>query len=469
MINTDTARYEQFLVELKKEYELRFPKSKEAQERAQKWLVDGVSHGARQYAPYAFRVTSASGARAHDIDGHDIVDFWQGHYANILGHNPAIICQALIEDLEAGYGLHTGLIEEREAEYAATLATAIGAEQVRLTTAGTLATMYAIMLARAHTGRKLVLKVSGGWHGANPLALKGVGRNSHGYDHVDSAGVPNSTGDEVLVTPFNDVENLRKLFRSVGDRIACFIFEPRLGAAGFAPATSAFMSAARELTAHYGALLILDEVITGFRFCASGMQRLYGVKPDLTTFGKVIGGGMPISAVAGRTEVMNLVSDKPSVKRVMFNGGTFSSHPLSLLAGQKMLNYLIENENVVYPRLQSLAEELYSGVEKVFAQRGILARCMGRGNDLLRTGSLGAIYFPQQADFVPQNAEDFSDPELCGALVREQALKLGLLLGDVNIVHGLGAISTAHGDAEFNQVYAACDAFAIRLKAAGLI
>lgn len=468
MINTGSARYEQFLAELKKEYELRFPKSKEAQERAQTWLVDGVSHGARQYAPYAFRITSASGARAHDIDGHDIVDFWQGHYANILGHNPALICKTLIGDLEAGYGLHTGLLEEREAEYSSILARAIGAEQVRLTTAGTLATMYAIMLARAHTGRKLVLKVSGGWHGANPLALKGVGRNSHGYDHVDSAGVPNSTGDEVLVTPFNDVDNLRKLFRSVGDRIACFIFEPCLGAAGFAPASNAFMSAARELTTRYGALLILDEVITGFRFCASGLQRLYGVKPDLATFGKVIGGGMPISAVAGRAEVMNLVSDKASAKRVMFNGGTFSSHPLSLLAGQKMLTYLIENEHVIYPRLRALADELYTGIERVFAERGILARCMGRGNDVLHSGSLGAVYFPHNADFIPQNAEDFSDPELSGAPLREQALKLGLLLGDVNIVHGLGAISAAHGSAEFNQVYAACDTFALRLKSAGI-
>lgn len=468
MINTGSARYEQFLAELKKEYELRFPKSKEAQERAQTWLVDGVSHGARQYAPYAFRITSASGARAHDIDGHDIVDFWQGHYANILGHNPALICKTLIGDLEAGYGLHTGLLEEREAEYSSILARAIGAEQVRLTTAGTLATMYAIMLARAHTGRKLVLKVSGGWHGANPLALKGVGRNSHGYDHVDSAGVPNSTGDEVLVTPFNDVDNLRKLFRSVGDRIACFIFEPCLGAAGFAPASNAFMSAARELTTRYGALLILDEVITGFRFCASGLQRLYGVKPDLATFGKVIGGGMPISAVAGRAEVMNLVSDKASAKRVMFNGGTFSSHPLSLRAGQKMLTYLIENEHVIYPRLRALADELYTGIERVFAERGILARCMGRGNDVLHSGSLGAVYFPHNADFIPQNAEDFSDPELSGAPLREQALKLGLLLGDVNIVHGLGAISAAHGSAEFNQVYAACDTFALRLKSAGI-
>jgi glutamate-1-semialdehyde 2,1-aminomutase len=464
----DTLGYEQFLSKLTSEYELRFPKSQVAQEHAQTWLVDGVSHGARQYAPYAFRITSASGSRAQDIDGHSIVDFWQGHYANILGHNPALIRQALIGDLEAGYGLHTGLIEEREANYTATLARVIGAERVRLTTAGTLATMYAIMLARAYTGRKLVLKVSGGWHGANPLALKGVGRNSHGYDHVDSAGVPNSTGDEVLVTPFNDVDNLRKLFRSVGDRIACFIFEPCLGAAGFAPASSAFMKEARELTAHYGALLILDEVITGFRFCAAGLQRLYGIKPDLATYGKVIGGGMPISAVAGRAEVMNLVSDKAISKRVMFNGGTFSSLPLSLLAGQKMLSYLIENENTVYPRLQVLAGELYTGIEKVFSQRGVLARCMGRGNDVFHNGSLGAIYFPRSIDFMPQNAEDFSDPELSGALLREQALKLGLLLGDVNIVHGLGAISTAHNSTDFNQVYAACDAFALRLKAAGL-
>ena len=464
----NNPRYDVLLAQLKQEYQGQNPNSRLAYERALLSLVDGGSHGARQWAPFAFRVRSAQGARVTDIDGHTIVDFWQGHYANILGHNPPLITQALAAELDKGYGLHTGLLDEQEALFASVLATAVGADQVRLTTAGTLATMYAIMLSRAFTGRKLVLKISGGWHGANPLALKGVGRSNQGYDHVDSAGVPNSTGDEVLVTPFNDVDNLRKLFRSLGDRIACFIFEPCLGSAGFAPASTEFMQVARELTAQYGALLILDEVITGFRFCPSGMHTLYGVKPDLATYGKIIGGGMPISAVAGCDEVMCLVSDQAGERRVMFNGGTFSSHPLSMLAGLTMIEHLRANADTLYPQLRANAAELMTGIEKVFAERDILAQCAGLRVPEALQGSLGAIYFPQQAGFIPHNAEEFNDPLLAGASLREQALKLGLLLGGVNIVHGMGSVSLAHRRADFEQVYAACDAFAQRLKAAGI-
>ncbi len=465
----EMVHYDEFYEKLKAEYEQQFPLAKLAQERAQRCLIDGGSHAARQWPPYAFRARSAHGARVEDIDGHSIVDFWQGHYANILGHNPPLITQVLVEDLQRGDGLHTGLLEELEAEYVAVLAKAVGAEQVRLTTAGTLATMYAIMLARAFTNRKIVLKISGGWHGANPLALKGVGPNGHGYDHVDSAGVPNSTETEVLVTPFNDPDNLRKIFRSAGDRIACFIFEPCLGSAGFAPASMEFMQAARELTAQYGALLILDEVITGFRFCASGAQRLYGVSPDLSTYGKIIGGGMPISAVAGRADVMGLASGQAGPRRVMFNGGTFSSHPLSMRAGLTMIRYLCDNEGTVYPQLKTSAQALFEGIERVFTQNGILARCMGWRNPEFLKGSLGAIYFPSKADFIPQNAEEFGDAVLAGAPLREKALKLGMLLNGVNVVHGLGAVSLAHNRTDFDQVYAACEAFAERLQGAGVL
>ena len=469
MNNAKMDRYDTFYKQLMAEYQQRFPRSRLAQEKAESCLVDGGSHGARQWAPYSFRIRAAHGARVEDIDGHSIVDFWQGHYANILGHNPPLITQALIEKLNHGNGLHTGLLEELEAEYCCTLAKAVGAERIRLTTAGTLATMYAIMLARAFTGRKLVLKISGGWHGANPLALKGTGANRHGLEHVDSAGVPTSAETEVLVTPYNDCDTLRKIFRAVGDQIACFIFEPCLGAGGFVPASIDFMRTARELTAQYGAVLILDEVITGFRFCAAGVQKLYSVIPDLSAYGKIIGGGMPISAVAGRADIMRLASENAGERHVAFNGGTFSSHPLSMVAGLTMINYLIKNEATVYPQLKAAAQQLFDGIEDVFAQNGILAYCMGGRNPSFIQGSLGAIYFPSQEDSIIQNAEDFADDKLAGATLREKAFKLGMLLNDVNVVHGLGAVSLAHTQADFEQVYTACEAFALRLKTAGMV
>ena len=200
------------------------------------------------------------------------------------------------------------------------------------------------------------------------------------------------------------------------------------------------MQAARELTARYGALLILDEVITGFRFCASGVQRLYGVQPDLSIYGKVIGGGMPVSAVAGRAEIMDLSSDR-APQRVWFNGGTFSAHPLSLLAGQVMVQHLIEHEQEIYPALAVKAKRFCAAIEKVFADRGILACCTGQRGGPQPGGSIAGVNFTLRPDCLQTTADDFMNPERSQIALREQALKLGLLLHDVNVVHGLGAIS----------------------------
>ncbi|NLG27844.1 MAG: aminotransferase class III-fold pyridoxal phosphate-dependent enzyme, partial [Chloroflexi bacterium] len=333
-----TLTGEAMLPALRAEYERAFPRSAAAHARARQVLIDGVSHGARLVDPYPFYITSARGARVTDVDGHEIIDFWQGHYANILGHNPPLVCEALTRELQRGNGLQTGMTIELEAEFARLLLSATGDDAapeggaVRFTTAGTLATMYALMLARAWTGRKLVVKVGGGWHGANPLALKGVHRKAGGFAATDSAGMSSSVDEEVVVVRYNDVEGLQELFRQRGEAIAAFIMEPCMGAAGFAAASRPFMQAARALTTQYGALLILDEVITGFRFCAAGVQKLYGVRADLSTYGKIIGGGMPLSAVLGRADVLELASDKRP-DRVWFNGGTFSAHALTMVAG----------------------------------------------------------------------------------------------------------------------------------------
>jgi len=447
---------------LTKDYAKRFPGSSVAHDRARQVLVDGISHSARLFEPYPFRIESAQGAYVADVDGHRILDFWQGHYANILGHNPAVIRTALVHELEDGFGLQTGLPEERQTEFAESLARATGNERVRLTTAGTLATMYAIMLSRAFTRRSLVAKAAGGWHGANPMALKGVGRGEGGFDRVDSAGMPDTTESEIIVATYNDAEGLRRIFHSLGDRIACLIFEPCLGSAGFIPATQEFMDTARELTHQYGALLILDEIITGFRYCASGLQRLYGIQADLTAFGKVVGGGMPLSGVAGRADVLDLASVQTS-ERVWFNGGTFSAHPLALLAGKHMIDYLVAHEDTVYPTLAARGDYLREGIERAFAEHGILARCTGHSTHSVAGSSVLSVYFPYREDHVPHSAETMLDPQLCDVELREKALKLGLLLHDVNVMHGLGAISLAHSKADLNKVIDACGAFAERV------
>jgi len=233
--------------------------------------VDGGSHAMRLLEPFPPRIVVAEGAWLQDEDGHDILDFWQGHHANVLGHNPKVITSALAAAFETRFGLLTGFADRLQVEVAEILCQQTGAERVRFTTSGSLATMYAVLLAKAFTQRRLVMKVGGGWHGAQPWGLKGVSfcaTRGTGFQGVESEGLPQAIPDEVLVTRFNDTTMLRDDFRQHGDQVACFIVEPFIGAGGFMAASREYLQTARQLTLHYGALLVFDEVVSGFRFRA---------------------------------------------------------------------------------------------------------------------------------------------------------------------------------------------------------
>ncbi|MFQ5595153.1 MAG: aspartate aminotransferase family protein, partial [Anaerolineae bacterium] len=427
-------------------------------------LIDGGSHALRLFAPYPFRIVSASGSRVRDVDGHEILDFWQGHYANILGHNPEIVTQALAGQFQKGFGLQTGLPDSLQPEFAALLLGSIGAERIRFTTSGALATMYAIMLARAFTGRQLILKAGGGWHGANPMALKGVGYREGGFVQVESDGLAEDSAAAILTTRFNDPEDLAEQFREFGDEIACFIVEPWMGVGGFMPATREYLETARALTHKYGARLIFDEIISGFRFCAGGVSKLYNIQPDLSTFGKIIGGGMPLAAVTGREEIMRLCGTEGG-RRVKFEGGTFSAHPAALLAGKTLVEYLIRHEDQVYSRLGVLGQKIRTGIEEVFAGHGILARCTGYGNDVVPDSSLVMIHFPYDEKTELISPEEVWDPEICDVGRREKVLKLSLLLERVHVVHGLGSVSTTHSEEDVEWLFSACEEVAKRMKA----
>jgi len=455
---------EHLLETLTQQYISEYPRSKDLQEQAKRYLVDGGSHTLRLFSPYPFRIVSASGSRVRDADGHEILDFWQGHYANILGHNPPVIRETLIQALQNGEGLQTGITEALQTEFGRLLSDQVGAEQVRFTTSGSLATMYAMILARAFTGKRLILKVGGGWHGAQPLALKGVHFGEGGYIHVESEGLSEDSTAEILTTRYNDPDDLRQKFRQWGDRISCFIVEPWMGMGGFIPATPEYLEIARELTRRHGAVLIFDEIISGFRFCASGVQRLYNVQPDLSTFGKIIGGGMPLAAVVGREEIMRLCGSAAG-RRVRFDGGTFSAHPAALLAGKTLIEYLVRNEEKIYPRLGALGQKIRLGIEEIFASHGILARCTGYGNDVIPDSSLVMIHFPYDDRTRMSSPEAVWDPKICNVDRREKVLKLALLLERVHVVHGLGAASTAHSEEDVEWLFAACDEAAKRIKA----
>jgi glutamate-1-semialdehyde 2,1-aminomutase len=458
--------YTKLLAELEKAYRKHSPKCGEVGERAKRYMIDGVSHTLRFVSPFPPRITSASGAYVTDEDGHRILDFWQGHFTNILGHNPAQVSEAVARTLQDGFGLQTGYPDRLQVETAEIFCRCTGCERVRFTTSGSLATMYAILLSRAHTGRDRVMKVGGGWHGAQPWGLKGVGyqaASAIGYQRVDSAGLPLAVTEDVVITKFNDAEALCKDFRKHGDKLACFIVEPLLGSGGMVPARPEYLRAARELTERYGAILILDEVIAGFRFRAGNAGKLYGIQPDLSTFGKVMGGGMPVAVVGGRADVMELTGRSAKVK-VSFSGGTYSAHPASLVAARTMMTYLVEHEAEIYPRIAAMGEKVRGTIENTFALEGIYAYCAGRGSEAITGSSLLYVHFPYKEGVRPDRPEELFDPSLADTTLSDKVVHQAFLLEDVHLLHGHGAVSTAHTDADAAKLEQACGNVARRIK-----
>jgi glutamate-1-semialdehyde 2,1-aminomutase len=452
--------YARLLAELANAYAKHSPKSAALHEHAIKYMIDGGSNTLRLLQPFAPRIVSAKGAWVKDEDGHQILDFWQGHYANILGHNPEVVTTTLARAFHEGWGLQTGFTDRLQIEVAEIICKQTGAERVRFTTSGTLATMNAMLLARAVTGRDLVLKVGGGWHGGQPWGLKGVGYHD-GFETVDSAGIPATLSDRVLVTGFNTPQKLYDVFRRYGNNLACFIVEPIIGAGGLMPATREYLQAARELTQKHGALLILDEVISAFRFRAGNAAALYGVQPDLMTLGKAIGGGMPVAAVAGRADILGLAGREGKVK---FDGGTYAAHPTCLLAGKTFMNYLITNEAKLYPALAEISIQTRQVITKAFAEEGIHVRFAGDRNEMFPGNSLHLLLFPYNEEHALNTPEEVRNPTICDVTLTEKVLQLGLLLENVFTLHGLGCTTTAHTEADIQFLGEACRRLARRIK-----
>jgi glutamate-1-semialdehyde 2,1-aminomutase len=457
--------YDKLLAELFDEYSRFAPKSKQLQQRAEKRMVDGGSHTLRLIQPFPPRIVTAHGGWIDDEDGHHILDFWQGHLANILGHNPPAITEALARAFDQGWGLQTGFTDRVQIEAAEILCKQTGAEKVRFTSSGTLSTMYSIMLSRAFTGRRMVMKVGGGWHGAQPWALKGIHfmPDDAGFQKVESAGVPVGVSDRVIVSNYNEPDKLEEHFRQYGDQMACFIVEPFMGVGGNMAASREYLHAARHLTEQYGVVLIFDEVIAGFRFRAGNIGALYGIQPDLTTMGKIIGGGMPVAAVAGRADIMNLVA-RGAPGQVQFSGGTYSAHPASMLAAATAMNYLAEHEHEIYPRLADLGERARRLFEDAFQAEGIYAVCTGDGEGILPGSSMFMIHFPYREGMRPRMPEECFNPANCDVMLGQKVLDLVLLLENVFILHSHGGLSTTHTEDDLAFLEQVCRRAARRIK-----
>jgi len=456
-----THDYSALLDELHDEHRQRSPRSAAIHDHANRHLVDGGSHSIRLIEPFPPRIVEARGAWMTDEDNHRILDFWQGHLANVLGHNPEIVTSALSEAFASGFGTQSGLVDTLQGELAELICRLTGSERLRFTTSGSLSTMYAVLLARSFTGRSVMMKAGGGWHGAQPMLLKGVGYRD-GYEEVDSKGLPTALTDRIVVTRFNDPQHLVDDFAVAGDNLACLILEPMLGAGGAIPATIEYLRLARELCTRHGALLILDEMITGFRFHPGGLGALYGVKPDLAIYGKALGGGMPVAAVAGRADVM-AEAGRETGSRVAFSGGTYSAHPSSMLASKVFLEHLEANAGDIYPRLGELGAAMRAACESAFAEAGILARCTGAVDELDCGSSLLTLNFPYDESTTFSSPEVLFDPANCDVDLREKVIGLAMLVEDIHLLMAHGGVSTAHTDDDIAFVGDACRKVAERI------
>jgi glutamate-1-semialdehyde 2,1-aminomutase len=323
--------------------------------RAQAVIPGGVNSPVR-----AFRgvggiprfIERGQGSRIFDTDGNSYIDYVCSWGPLLLGHRPPAVIDALREVLEAGTSF--GAPTEREVELAELIAQTVPSmEMVRLVNSGTEATMSALRLARGFTGRDLVIKFEGCYHGhVDSLLVKG-GSGMATLGIADSAGVPKAFAETTISLPFNSIPAAEKAFADRGGQIAAVIVEPVVGNMGCVPPASGFLEALRELTVRHGALLIFDEVMTGFRVALGGAQQRFGIRPDLTTLGKIVGGGLPMAAYGGRSEIMQKIAPLGPV----YQAGTLSGNPLAVAAGLAMLRYLIAHPEV-YTTLEARAAEL---------------------------------------------------------------------------------------------------------------
>jgi glutamate-1-semialdehyde 2,1-aminomutase len=351
-------------------------------ERAKSLIPGGVNSPARAFGgvggePIFF--SRGEGAYLFDLDGNRYIDYVGSWGPLILGHAHPQIVAALSE--AAARGTSFGAPTEAESELCQLIVEAVPSiEKVRLVNSGTEATMSAIRLARGFTGRDLIIKFAGNYHGHVDSLLVAAGSSAATLGVPNSPGVTSGTAKDTLVLQYNGISGIEAAFQEHGPRIAAAILEPVVGNMGVVVPAAGFLHTLRELTQHHGTVLIFDEVMTGFRVAYGGAQALFGVRPDLTTLGKIVGGGLPVGAYGGRAEIMDHILPAGKV----FQAGTLSGNPLATAAGIVMLKILRDTNP--YPRLEQLSGRLANGLAAA-------AKSVGAPHTTSRVGSMLTLFF----------------------------------------------------------------------------
>lgn len=341
-------------------------KSERLFEKARKLIPGGVNSPVRAFEPYPFFSKCAQGSHIFDVDGHEYIDYCLGYGPLILGHAPPRIIEAVKEQLEKGtlYGTPT----EKEVELAELVTKLVpSAEMVRLVTTGAEATMSAIRAARGYSERKKIIKFEGCYHGAHDSVLVRAGSGATTFGIPDSLGIPEETTRNTVILPFNDSEKLEEEVKARKGELAAVILEPVIGNIGVVTPKEGFLETVRELTEDYGIVLIFDEVITGFRLALGGAQEYYGIKPDMTTLGKILGGGLPMAAYVGKEEIMKTIA--PSGK--VYQAGTYSGNPVSVTAALETLRLLRDKRESFYPEIENKCKEIVRRLRMVIDENDL--------------------------------------------------------------------------------------------------
>ena len=352
-------------------------------ERAKKVLPGGVNSPVRAYRAVGMAprfITRADGAYIYDEDGKRYIDYVCSWGPMILGHNHPVIREAVEKAVKDG--LSFGAPTRREVDIAELMVELVpGIEMVRMVNSGTEAVMSALRLARGATGRDKLIKFEGCYHGHSDCLLVGAGSSALAGGHPTSAGVPDVVVQDTLTAQFNDLKSVEALLEQNPGQVAAVIVEPVAANMGVVPPQPGFLEALRGLCDAFGALLIFDEVITGFRLAAGGAQSYFGVRADLVTYGKIIGGGMPVGAYAGSRKLMEQVAPLGPV----YQAGTLSGNPVAMAAGLTQLQILDHNPDV-YTKLERLGQRLQSGLEGAFKAAKIPVQ-------INRVGSILTVFF----------------------------------------------------------------------------
>ena len=429
-------------------YKKNTKKSAKIFERSKKLHINGVSHNIRFFEPYPFVTKSAKGKHLIDVDDNKYTDYWMGHWSLILGHAAPNIADKVKKQIQDCW-MH-GTVNENTIEFSEVIQEAVPvAEKIRYVSTGTEATMYATRIARAKTGKKIIAKIDGGWHGYTTDLLKAV---NYPFDQPESAGLTDA--EHIVSIPYNNLEKSIAILESVKNDLAGVIIEPLLGGAGCIPATKEYLIGIQEYVHKINSLFILDEIVTGFRFRFGCLYKTMDLDPDIVTLGKIVGGGFPIGVICGKDEIMKITDTNSNnrLDRSYIGGGTFSANPMTMTSGRAMLKFLKKNSGPVYKKIGRLGEETRNGLSKIFQEK-------------VSVTGMGSLFMPHfLANGVTKvtNAEEASkcDTDILKKYHFELIAKEGIFF----LPGKLGAISYVHSESDIKNLLEASKRLAVSLK-----